>query len=637
MSDFIHLHNHTHYSLQDGACTVQGLIDAAKKHGMKSVAITDHGVMYGAAEFYKKATKEGIKPIIGMEAYIVTEGSRFDKTKGEDLPGRKRAKHYNHLILLAKNKTGYDNLSKLSTLGHTEGFYYKPRIDLELLRKYSEGLICTSACVSGVVSYHLVNGDYTKAKETAKTYKDIFGEDFYLEIQNHNLDNEKPVLEGMPKLSKELGIKLVATNDCHYIEKDHAIPHNILLLLSDKNGADYKDLRYGTDQVYFKSSEEMINLFKKYKGAIENTLEIDSKIDLKLDFNGHHFPNFPIPENSEAKTLEEYLELLALQGLQNRKLNITKEVEDRFRFELETIKQMGFASYFLIVQDFINTAKQKNIPVGPGRGSVAGSLVAYALGITNINPLEFALLFERFLNPARKSMPDIDVDFADDQRGEVIDYVREKYGNDCVSQIITFNRLSSKAVIRDVARVLKVPIPTVNKITKYIPSKFGKVYTIDQALAEVPELQWVQNSDDESIKDLIKYAKVLEGMNRNASKHAAGVVITPDDVSKYVPLANAVNATSQNDLVTQFNMKDIESSGLLKMDFLGLRTLTIIRDTLDFIKKNHNVIIDIDSIPFDDEKTYALFSKGQTTGVFQFESSPMREYLKQLQPNSLND
>ncbi len=637
MSDFIHLHNHTHYSLQDGACTVQGLIDAAKKHGMKSVAITDHGVMYGAAEFYKKATKEGIKPIIGMEAYIVTEGSRFDKTKGEELPGRKRAKHYNHLILLAKNKTGYDNLSKLSTLGHTEGFYYKPRIDLELLRKYSEGLICTSACVSGVVSSHLVNGDYTKAKETAKTYKDIFGEDFYLEIQNHNLDDEKPVLEGMPKLSKELGIKLVATNDCHYIEKDHAIPHNILLLLSDKNGADYKDLRYGTDQVYFKSSEEMIKLFKKYKGAIENTLEIDSKIDLKLDFTGHHFPNFPIPENSESKTLEEYLELLALQGLQNRKLNITKEVEDRFRFELETIKQMGFASYFLIVQDFINTAKKKNIPVGPGRGSVAGSLVAYALGITNINPLNFALLFERFLNPARKSMPDIDVDFADDQRGEIIDYVREKYGNDCVSQIITFNRLSSKAVIRDVARVLKVPIPTVNKITKYIPSKFGKVYTIDQALAEVPELQWVQNSDDESIKDLIKYAKVLEGMNRNASKHAAGVVITPDDVSKYVPLANAVNATSQNDLVTQFNMKDIESSGLLKMDFLGLRTLTIIRDTLDFIKKNHNVIIDIDSIPFDDEKTYALFSKGQTTGVFQFESSPMREYLKRLQPNSLND
>lgn len=637
MSDFIHLHNHTHYSLQDGACTVESLIQAAKKHGMKSVAITDHGVLYGAAEFYKKAKKEGIKPIIGMEAYIVSGGSRFDKTKIEDTPGKKRTKHYNHLILLAKNKTGYDNLSKLSTLGHTEGFYYRPRIDLELLRKYSEGLICTSACVSGVVSSHLIDGDYSKAKETAKIYKEIFGDDFYLEIQDHNMENEKPVLDGMPKLSKELGIKLVATNDCHYIERDHAIPHNILLLLSDKNGADYKDLRYGTDQVYFKSSEEMIKLFKKHKDAIENTLEIDSKIDLKLDFEGHHFPHFPIPENSKAKTLEEYLELLAWQGLQNRKLTITKEIEDRFRFELDTIKKMGFASYFLIVQDFINTAKKKNIPVGPGRGSVAGSLVAYALGITNINPLNFELLFERFLNPARKSMPDIDVDFADDQRGDIIDYVREKYGSECVSQIITFNRLSSKAVIRDVARVLKVPIPTVNKITKYIPSKFGKVYSIDQALAEVPELQWVKNSDDESIKELIKYAKVLEGMNRNASKHAAGVVITPDEVSKYVPLANAVNATSQNDIVTQFNMKDIESSGLLKMDFLGLRTLTIIRDTLEYIKKNHNVEIDIDNIRLDDEKTYALFSKGQTTGVFQFESPPMREYLKQLHPGSLRD
>lgn len=637
MSEFIHLHNHTHYSLQDGACTVEGLIHAAKKYNMTSVAITDHGVMYGAAEFYKKAKKEGIKPIIGMEAYIVSEGNRFDKGKTEDVPGKKRAKHYNHLILLAKNKKGYENLSKLSTLGHTEGFYYKPRIDLELLNQYSEGLICTSACVSGIVSTHLVNGDYAKAKKTAITYKEIFGDDFYLEIQDHNMENEKPVLEGMPKLSKELEIKLVATNDCHYIEKDHAIPHNILLLLSDKNGADYKDLRYGTDQVYFKSSDEMTKIFKKHKDAIENTLEIDSKIDLQLDFEGHHFPHFPIPADSKAKTLEEYLELLAWQGVQERKLEVTSDVEERFKFELDTIKKMGFAGYFLIVQDFINTARKKNIPVGPGRGSVAGSLVAYALGITNINPLEYALLFERFLNPARKSMPDIDVDFADDQRGDIIDYVREKYGSECVSQIITFNRLSSKAVIRDVARVLKVPIPTVNRITKYIPSKFGKVYSIDQALAEVPELEWVKNSDDESIRDLIKYAKVLEGMNRNASKHAAGVVITPDDVSKYVPLANAVNATSQNDLVTQFNMKDIESSGLLKMDFLGLRTLTIIRDTLELVKKNHNIDINIDTIPLNDEKTYALFSKGQTTGVFQFESPPMREYLKKLQPNSLND
>jgi len=634
MSDFIHLHNHTHYSLQDGACTVEGLINAAKKFDMKSVAITDHGVMYGAAEFYNKAKKAGIKPIIGMEAYIVVDGSRFDRGKADEINNKKKSKHYNHLILLAKNKQGYDNLSRLSTLGHTEGFYYKPRIDLELLEKYKEGLICTSACAGGIVSTHLVNGNYDKAKSVAKKFKEMFGDDFYLEIQDHNTDLDKPILEAMPKLSKELGIKLVATNDCHYIEPDHAIPHNILLLLSDKNGADYTQLRYGTDQVYFKSSEEMTKLFKKYKGAIEHTLEIDEKIDLKLDFEGHHFPNFPIPKESKAKTLEEYMELLAREGLQKKFDKITPEIEERFNFEIKTINEMGFPGYFLVVQDFINAAKKKNIPVGPGRGSAAGSLVAYALGITNINPLDYNLLFERFLNPARRSMPDIDVDFADDQRGDVIDYVREKYGNECVSQIITFNRLSSKAVLRDVARVLKIPIPTVNKITKYIPSKFGKVYTIDQALAEVPELKWVKESKETDIQNLVKYAKVLEGMNRNASKHAAGVVITPEDVSNYVPLANAV---SQQDIVTQFTMKDIENAGLLKMDFLGLRTLTIIRDAIDMIKKNHNVEIDIDNVPLDDEKTFQLFAKGQTTGVFQFESAPMREYLKQLHPTSLND
>jgi DNA polymerase-3 subunit alpha len=438
----------------------------------------------------------------------------------------------------------------------------------------------------------------------------------------------------MPKLSKELGIKLVATNDCHYIEQEHSIAHNILLLLADKTGSDYRNLRYGTDQVYFKSQEEMKDLFKNYKGAIENTLEIEEKIDLKLDFEGHHFPKFPIPEDSPAKTLDDYFELLSMEGLHKRFNEITPEIKERFDFEIDTIKEMGFAGYFLIVQDFINSSKKMNIPVGPGRGSAAGSLVAYTLGITNIDPLKYNLLFERFLNPARKSMPDIDVDFADDKRGDVIEYVREKYGNNCVSQIITFNRLSSKAVIRDVARVLKIPIPTVNKITKFIPSKFGKVFTIEQALAEVPELKWVKTSKEPDIQNLIKYAKVLEGMNRNASKHAAGVVITPEDVSNYVPLANAV---SQTDIVTQYNMKEIESAGLLKMDFLGLRTLTIIRDTLELIRKNHNVEIDIENIPDNDEKTYQLYAKGQTTGVFQFESAPMREYLKKLKANSISD
>ncbi len=633
MSEFIHLHNHSHYSLQDGACTVDDIIQAAKRNEMKAVALTDHGVMYGIPEFYRKAKKEGIKPILGMEAYIVLEGSRFDKGQ-DDASAKKRNKNYYHLLLLAKNKEGYKNLSKLSTLGHIEGFYYRPRIDLEILKKYKDGLICTSACAGGIIAPHLINGDYNKARQTAKTFKEIFEDDFYLEIQDHGMDIEKPVLEGMTKLANELKIKLVATNDCHYIEPDHAIPHNILLNLSDKNGADYTQLRYGTDQIYFKSAKEMIKLFKKHKGAIESTLEIESKINVELEFNEYLFPKFPIPEDANTQSLEEYFEQLAREGLKKKFPNPSPEVIQRFEFEIDTIKKMGFAGYLLIVQDFINSAKRLQIPVGPGRGSVAGSLVAYTLDITDIDPLKYGLLFERFLNPERKSMPDIDVDFADDKRGEVIEYVRQKYGANSVSQIITFNRLSSKAVIRDVARVLKIPIPTVNKITKWIPTKFGKVYSIDQALNEVPELKWVKESKEPEIQNLIKYAKVLEGMNRNSSKHAAGIVITPGDVSDYVPLANAV---SQTDIVTQFNMKELEYAGLLKMDFLGLRTLTIIRDTISLVEKNYGVKIEIDKIPLDDEKTYQLFWKGQTTGIFQFESAPMREYLKKLKPTSIND
>lgn len=633
MSEFIHLHNHSHYSLQDGACTVDDIIQAAKRNEMKAVALTDHGVMCGIPEFYRKAKKEGIKPIIGMEAYIVREGSRFDKGR-DDTSAKKKSKNYYHLLLLAKNKEGYKNLSKLSTLAHTEGFYYRPRIDLELLKKYKEGLICTSACAGGIIAPHLINGDYDKARQTAKTFKEIFEDDFYLEIQDHGMDIEKPVLENMPKLANELNIKLVATNDCHYIEPEHAIPHNILLNLSDKNGADYTQLRYGTDQIYFKSAKEMVKLFKKFKGATENTLEIESKINVELEFNEYLFPKFPIPKDAAEQSLDEYFQKLAREGLKKKFPNPAPEIIKRFEFEIDTIIKMGFAGYLLIVQDFINAAKSSNIPVGPGRGSVAGSLVAYALGITDIDPLKYGLLFERFLNPERKSMPDIDVDFADDKRSEVIEYVRQKYGANSVSQIITFNRLSSKAVIRDVARVLKIPIPTVNKITKWIPSKFGKVYSIDQALNEVPELKWVRESKETEIQNLIKYAKVLEGMNRNSSKHAAGIVITPGDVSDYVPLSNAV---SQTDIVTQYNMKELEYAGLLKMDFLGLRTLTIIRDTISLVEKNHGIKIEIDKIPLDDEKTYQIFWKGQTTGIFQFESAPMREYLKKLKPTSIND
>lgn len=633
MSEFIHLHNHSHFSLQDAAATIEGLVGAAVKYGMKSLALTDHGVMYGTAEFYKKAKKNGIKPIIGMEAYIVKEGSRKDR--GSDTTGKKRTRHYNHMILLAKNYVGYKNLVKLTTLAHTEGYYYRPRIDFELLEKYKEGLVCTSACAGGIVASDLVNNDYAAAKAAAIKLKNLFGDDFYLEIQDHKMEVEKNVLEGMPRLAKELNIKLVATNDIHYVEKDHAYAHNILLLLGDKTGtADYRQLRYNTDQIYFKSPDEMEKLFKNYPQAIESTLEIDEKCNLEIEKHGYLHPHFPIPAESKAKTLDEYFEQIARERLYKKVKKVTKEVEDRFNYELDTIKQMGYSGYFLIVQDFINAAKERGIPVGPGRGSAAGSLVAYALGITNVNPLDYSLLFERFLNPARKSMPDIDVDFADDQRGDVIEYVKQKYGSESVCQIVTFNRLSSKAVLRDVARVLGIPIPTVNGITKHIPSKFGKVYSIDEALAEVPELKWLNETEDPKIKELLKYSRILEGMNRNTGKHAAGVVIAPGDVSDHVPLATAANSS---DVVTQFNMKEVEEAGILKMDFLGLRTLTIIRDAINLIKKGHNVDLDIDDIPLDDEKTYQLFAKGQTTAVFQFESGPMREYLRKLKPTTLSD
>lgn len=643
MPDFIHLHNHTHYSLADGATSVKGLVSAAKKNGMQSVAITDHGVMFGVPEFYKKCKAEGIKPIIGMEAYITLDSTRHYKQKLEDQNGRKR-KGYQHLILLAKNRKGYQNLIKLSSIGFLEGFYYKPRIDMEVLRQYSEGLICTSACIGGIVSHYVVTGDLERAEKVSREFKELFGDDFYLELQDHGIENDKAVLEHVPRLAKKLNIKLVATNDCHYINKDDASAHNVLVQLGDKSGeADYRKLRYGTDQLYFKSETEMKGLFKNWPDSIENTLEIDSKIDLNLDESESHFPEFPIPDDAPVKTLDGYLEHLTWKGVENRFGEITEEVKSRVEFELGTIKSMGFPGYFLIVQDFINAAKDMGIPVGPGRGSVAGSLVAYALGITNVDPLKYDLLFERFLNPARRSMPDIDVDFADDQRGEVINYVKQKYGEENVSQIITFSRLSSKAAIKDVGRVLHIPLTLIDKITKVIPSKFGKVLSIEESL-DLPELKWLRDSQEEDMKNLITFAKKLENLNRNHSKHAAGIIITSKKVSDIVPLAIAANSESDNkengkqqEIVTQFNMKELESSGLLKMDFLGLRTLTIIRDTVKMIKENYGREIDIEDIPLDDKKTYALFTRGQTTGVFQFESAPMREHLRKLRPASISD
>jgi DNA polymerase-3 subunit alpha len=634
---FIHLHNHTHYSLLDGASTVESLIKAALEQNMSAVALTDHGVMFGALEFYKKATKYGIKPIIGCEAYIVTKGSRRDRGVDAERMNRGQGRGiYNHMVLLAKDEGGYKNLMKLCTIGHTEGFYYKPRIDVEVLEKYHEGLIATSACPAGIVNAQLISGNEEEAIEYASLYKNIFGEDFYLEIQDHGLEQEKIILARIPEIAKQLGIKLVATNDCHYIRREHAIPHNIMLHIpeaSSTNTSEYMTLRYGTDQLYFKSVKEMVDLFGKYPGAVESTLEIADKCNVKLELRKNHMPAFPIPEESGITDTNEYFEKLAREGVAKRYPSVTPEIEQRLTHEINVIRKMGYAGYFLIVQDFINAAKRLDVPVGPGRGSAAGSIVAYALGITNVDPLQYDLLFERFLNPDRVSMPDIDIDFADSKRERVIQYVREKYGEKSVAQIVTFGTLSARAALKDVGRVLSIPLSVIDSITKQIPVVQGKVTKIEEALRTIPELKWVSESSDEKIKLLIDTAKVLEGMNRNLSMHAAGVVIAPGDISDFVPMYK----TPQTDLMTQYNMKDLEEAGLLKMDFLGLRTLTVLEDALTLIRDVHGETIDLDTIPDKDPATLEMFSKGQTVALFQFESNGMQEYLRKLNPSSIHD
>jgi DNA polymerase III subunit alpha len=636
MPEFVHLHNHSHYSLLDGAATINDLVNAAVRHNMKALALTDHGVMFGTVEFYKKAKRAGIKPILGSEFYIVTRGSRFDKGEQEGNTRGGKRNIYHHIVLLAKNNTGYRNLIKLSTLGHTEGFYYKPRIDVDLLKEYSEGVLCLSACAGGIVSAHLVDGNYDAAKETAILYKEIFGDDFYLEIQNHAYAPEKFVLEGMPRLARELGLKLIGTNDIHYIEKDHAIPHNVLLKIPDANSTNAQDidvLRYGTDQIYFKSAAEMHAVFEEWPEAIESTLEVAEKCNVELDLKTNHMPKFPIPADAGVQSLDEYFEKLTLEGIRKRYDILTPEIEERVRKEIEVITSMGYAGYFLIVYDFIRAAREMDVLVGPGRGSAAGSIVAYALRITNVDPLEYDLLFERFLNPDRVSMPDIDVDFSDRKREKVIQYVRDKFGSESVSQIITFGTLSSRAVIKDVGRVLGIPLSTVESITKQIPVFQGRVMPIQEALNTIPELRWLKTSSDTKIKDLITISTVLEGMNRNVSTHAAGVVIAPGPVSDYIPLYK----TPQTELMTQYNMKDLEDAGMLKMDFLGLRTLTVIEDTIEMIQERYGIKIELDTIPMDDAKTFDLFSRGLTVAVFQFESRGMQEYLKKLKPESIND
>ena len=637
MREFVHLHNHTHFSLLDSITEPKQLIEAAISDGQRAIALTDHGVMFGCFQFYKLANKLGIKPILGMEAYVAN-GSRHERISGKSKD--RKEKNYFHLVLLAKDLQGYKNLMRLTTLAHTEGFYYKPRIDRVLLEKYHDGLIATGACMAGEINHHLIYNEIDKAREAAMFYKDLFGDDFYIELQNHNLKEDKFILARAPRLAKELEIKTVCTNDVHYLQKDHAVAHNVYLLIKDVKGIDenvnINDLRYRTPEMYFKTQEEMNILFEDYPEAIDSTIEIAEKCDLHLE-SKLFMPEFPIPETSTANNLEEYLEELTFKGLKKKYKEITEEIEARARMELAVINNMKFPGYFLIVWDFIRAARQLGVRVGPGRGSAAGSIVAYALDITNVDPLPFDLLFERFLNPERISMPDIDIDFNDEKRDIIINYVKNKYGEDAVAMIITFNKLSTKAVLKDVGRVLGIHHSEINNITKKIPTVLGKVTPLIDAI-ELPDLQYLKESKDKKLQDLIKYSLLLENKNRNPGTHAAGVIIAPNDIVNYVPLYQNTKSKEQSiEVATQYTMEEVEGSGLLKMDFLGLQTLSIIDHTLEAIKQNYDKEIDIDAIDFNDEKTYQLFSEGRTLSVFQFESGKMQEYLRQLKPQNLEE
>lgn len=620
---FTHLHFHSHYSLLDGLPKIDEMIDQAKKLGMDSLAITDHGNLYGAVEFYKKAKQKGIKPIIGCEIYQAFN-SMDEKRPNID------GKRY-HLILLVKNEEGYKNLVKLITQAHLRGFYYRPRIDDELLKKHSSGLIALTACIQGKIPQLILSNRLDEAKETALKYKEIFGpESFYFEIQHHpNVKEQKKVNQGLKKLSKELGIPLVATCDVHYLNKEDADAQDILMLIN--TGADINDperLTMKTDDFSMKSAEEMIDFFKETPEVIDNTQKIASLCNFEFKLGETKLPYFQVPE---GKTPESYLKELCLEGLKKRfGILPKKEAIERMNYELSVIGQTGFASYFLIVQDFVNWAKQNRIVVGPGRGSAAGSLVAYLLNITNIDPLKYDLLFERFLNKDRISLPDIDMDFTDRRRDEVISYIAQKYGREKVAQIITFGTMSSRAVIRDVGRALGMPYSFCDRVAKIIP--FG--FSLKETLEKISEFRQLYEADDEA-RRLIDFAKKLEGCARHASTHACGIVISNDPLENIVPLQHP---TQDDDaIVTQYEMHSIEDLGLLKMDLLGLKNLTIIEDALSRIYKVKNKKISIDDIPHEDKKTFQIFQKGDTVGVFQLESDGMRRYLKQLKPSNFED
>lgn len=636
MSKFIHLQNHTDFSLLDAITTTNELVKSALDYEQPGVAITDNGVLYGAFNFQELANKSGIKPLIGVDAYIAPD-SRFDKSASKQ--------RYHRIVLLAKHRDGYKNLVKLCSRAFVEGFYYKPRIDLELLKEYSEGLICLSGSRGSEIARSIVNSNLQDAETVTKTYHEIFGDDFYLQIQNHGVQFDDKVCEVIPQIASKFGIKTVATNDTHYRYKEHAVAHNIHLYIKDggKNEVDVKNLRFGSPEFYIKSPDEMKELFKDIPEAIDNTYEVFEKCD--VDFNSKiYMPKFPIPETSKSTTLADYLSELVYEGLNDRYDEITDEIKDRVAFELKVINDMEFPGYFLVVWDFIRAAREMGIRVGPGRGSAAGSLVAFSLGITNVDPLKYDLLFERFLNPDRKSMPDIDIDFADDKREKVIEYVKDKYGEEAVSMIITFGTLSTRAVLSDVGRVLQVPFSDIKNITSKIPVVRGEVTKLKPAL-ELSELSYLKDiiknpksTENNKIKDLIEYCLILEDRKRNDSIHAAGVIIAPSDVTDYIPVNVPKKAqTSSIKTATQFTMKEVESAGLLKMDFLGLRTLSIIENTLSSIKRNYNLDIDIDDIPLDDEKTYEIFTNFKANAIFQFESQGMQEWLRKLKPKSIEE
>ena len=620
MSEFVHLHIHSEFSLLDGANRIKDLPVRAKELGMKAMAITDHGVMYGAIDFYKACKKEGIKPIIGCEVYVAPH-SRFDKQPGID-------NKYNHLILLAKNNQGYKNLSKLVSIGFTEGYYYKPRIDLEVLEKYHEGLICLSACLAGSVNQALLNGQEEKAEEIALWHKKVFGDDYYIEIQNNGLKEQVLANQKLIKLARKLNLPLVATNDAHYLKREDAYNHEILLCIqTGKRMSDEDRMRFDTDELYVKSPEEMSEYFSAFPDAIENTVKIADQCNVEFEFGHTILPNYDVPP--EYPTHYDFLKKLCDDGLKKRYgENPSEEILKRAEYEIGIIKKMGYVDYYLIVWDFIHYAKSHNIPVGPGRGSGAGSILAYAIEITDIDPMKYGLLFERFLNPERISMPDFDVDFCYEHRQDVIDYVSRKYGHDHVSQIITFGTMSARMVIRDVARVLDFPYADADKLAKMIPNELH--ITIKKALEQNKELNDLYENDGE-VHKLLTIAMGLEGMPRQASTHACGVVITKDPVDTYVPLY-----VRDNQISTQYIMTTLEELGLLKMDFLGLRTLTVIQDTINLVKEGKGIDVEFDK-EMADPKVYKLWQNGNTCGIFQFESQGMTNFMKELKPDCLED